>query len=115
MNYNTEFYKAIKAINIKDLTAEDKEELLNVFASTNNHAVRNHLALVFSDLHYNEAIPSMIKKTGEQKLYNRNGTIVFALGEMETQKYFMNFIKVICEQAYEARTMAYSIIKQYSS
>jgi hypothetical protein len=111
-NIKTELYKAIKAINIENLNSEDKEELLKIFMHTKNPLIRDSIALIFAKVHYNEAIPFILKKINEKDLYNHNGTLVYSLEDLDVQKYFIDFIKIICEQAYEARLMAYEIVEK---
>jgi hypothetical protein len=106
----TELYKAIKAIDIKNLTEDDKEELLRIFMGTKNVLIRNHIALIFADLHYDKAVPYIIKKINEKSTFNNNGTLVFSLREFDLKKYFIPLIKIICEQEYEARMTAYDIV-----
>jgi hypothetical protein len=57
----TELYKAIKSINGDSLSDEDKDELLKLFTITNNSLIRDHLAMLFSDLHYDRAAYYILK------------------------------------------------------
>ena len=75
----TELYKSIKAINIKNLNEDDKEELLRIFMVTKNDLIRNQIAFIFSDLHYDNAIPYIIKKINEKSTFHNNGSLVHAL------------------------------------
>jgi hypothetical protein len=111
---HTELFNAIRKLNPKDLTDSDKNDLLSLFNGTKNHAIRNQIALIFSDSHYNAAIPFIIKKINDKDLYNRNGTLVYALENLDSLEYYIDIIKIICEQGYEARFMAYSIIEKLS-
>ncbi|MES2060675.1 MAG: hypothetical protein V4456_02060 [Bacteroidota bacterium] len=111
---HTELFNAIKLLNAKHLTDSDKNDLLNLFNGTKNHAIRNQIALIFSDSHYNAAIPFIIKKINDEDLYNRNGTLVYALEGLDSLAYYVDVIKIICEQGYEARLMAYSIAEKLS-
>jgi hypothetical protein len=112
---NTELYKAIKAIDIKSLTEGDKEELLGVFMVTRNALIRNHIALIFADLHYEKAVPYIIKKINDKSTFNNNGTLVHSLNEFDVKKYFIPLIKMVCEQEYEARLMAYYILQDLAT
>ena len=111
----TELFKAFKSINIEELDNSDKEELLQIFTITKNDLIRNHLALIFSDLHYNNAIPFIIKKINDKSTLHNNGTLVYSLENLDTKQYFIEFIKMICKLDYEARLMAYGSIQQYAS
>ena len=110
---NTELYKAFKGLPVENLVEEDKEELLKFFIVTENSLIRNQIAIIFSDLRFNKAIPYLIKKINDRNLYNNNGTLVWALGKLDAEEYFINFIKIICEQEYEARLMAYDIVERF--
>jgi hypothetical protein len=107
----TELYKAIKAIEIKNLTEDDKEELLRIFMVTTNDLIRNHIALIFSDLHYEKAVPYILKKIKEKSVSHNNGTLVYSLEAFDVKKYFIPLIKIICEHEYEPRLMAYGIVQ----
>ena len=110
----TGLYEAIKAINVENLSEDEKKELLKIFQVTENSLIRNRIAIIFSDSHYNEAIPYIIKKINDKDLYNYNGTLVWALGNLDSKKYFTEFIKIICEQAYEARLWAYGAVEDFT-
>ena len=108
-----ELYKAIKNLNIENLKQDDKEELLKIFMHTKNSLVRDHIALIFSDLNYDKAVPYILKKVCEKELINNNSTLLFALSNLNVKKYFIAFIKIICTHEYAARLMAYEIVEEY--
>lgn len=105
-------YEAISSINIDQIDDSDKLELIQFFLHTNSPLIRNQIALIFSDMNYTHAIPSILKKITEKELYNANGTLVFALQAMNTIPYFIDIVKIICEQGYEARLAAFDIIQK---
>ena len=107
-----ELLRVIKEIKIENLIEEDKEELIFVFMATKNALIRNRIALIFSDITYNRAVPFLIKKINDSSLLNNNGTLVYALQDLDTSKYFIQIIKIICNQDYEARLMAFEIIEK---
>lgn len=107
-----ELYKAIKAINIKNLDEDDKEELLRMFMVTKNALIRNHIAFIFADLHYDKAVFYIIKKINDKSTFNNNGSLVYSLEDFNLRKYFIPLTKIICEQGYEARLMAYGIVQK---
>jgi len=74
--------------------------------------VFTQIAFIFSLLNYTEAVPSIIKKINNKEFYNKNGSLVYALGSMDVTNYFYSFVKIICEQAYMARMEAYRIIRK---
>ena len=63
---------AIKAIEIDKLAEDDLSELLRIFMVTENPLTRDHLASVFSDLHYDKAGPYIIKKAEEKDVIGNN-------------------------------------------
>ena len=111
----SELYKAITTIDITKLDDDDKLELLRIFMLTKNPLIYNHIAFIFSDLHYNKAIPYIIRKINHKSTFNDRGSLVFALDNLNSKKYFISFIKIICEQGYESRLMAFGIIEKYVS
>lgn len=109
-----ELIKAIKNIKLEHLEAADKEELLRIFNVVKSPNLRNHIAMLFSDLKYQEAVPALIAKITDEELFNNTGTLIFALYELEVKEYFITMIKVVCEQEFEARLMALDIIEKYA-
>ncbi|MBY0537301.1 MAG: hypothetical protein K2P88_15725 [Chitinophagaceae bacterium] len=110
----TELFKVIKKIDEKKLTNDDLEELLRFFMVTKNDLTRNQIAFIFADLHYNKAVPYIIKKINEKGLFHNNGSLVYSLGSFDMKKYFIELIKIICTHAYEPRLMAYDIVHDFA-
>ncbi len=109
----SELLKSLRSIRIENLNEDDKSELLRLFMITKNAGIRNFIALTLSELGYNKAIPYIIKKINDKSISNYTGTLVYSLENLDSKRYFLSFIKVICENGYEARLMAYEIIKKY--
>ena len=105
-------YDAISSIDIDQIDDSDKLELIQIFLHSHNALIRNQLAFMFSDMNYSHAIPSILKKIMEAELYDANGSLVFALQTMDTLAHFIDIIKVICAQGYEARLEAFAIIRK---
>jgi hypothetical protein len=110
----TELYRAIKEIDAKKLNNDDMEELLNFFMFTKNDLIRNHIAFIFADLHYDKAVPYIIKKINEKSVSHNNGSLVYSLGSFDMKKYFIELIKIICIHEYEPRLMAYEIVHEFA-
>ena len=108
----TELYRALKGINAENLTDEDKEELLRFFMVAKNHAIRNQIAFILSDIKYNKAIPFIIEKINDKNLSHNNGSLVYALENLEVKDYFIEFVKMVCEMEYEPRYQAYEIVQK---
>lgn len=108
----SELYKVIKLLNPNSLTEDDKKELLTIFLNTKNYQIRNRIAILLSEVGYNTAIPLIIEVIFRKELYNRNGSLVYALYDMDVLKYFPDIVRIICTQDYEARLMAYDIVKK---
>ena len=109
----TGLYRALKGINAETLSEEDKEELLRFFVVTKNHGIRNQIAFIFSDIKYNSAIPFIIEKINDEKLSHHNGSLVFALENLDVKDYFIEFVKMVCDMEYEPRYQAFEILKKY--
>ena len=73
----TELYRVIKEIEIKKLTNDDMEELLNFFMVTKNDLIRNHIAFIFADLHYDKAVPYIIKKINQKSKYSKKNICIY--------------------------------------
>jgi hypothetical protein len=108
----TELYNTLKALNIEKLSETDLQDLLSIFMVISNPLIRNYLAIVFADVHYEKAIPYLLKKIGEKDTYNNNSTLVHALGSFDMSNYLVQLAVIVCEQEYEARLMAYGIIEE---
>ncbi len=108
---NNEIYRAVKSIDPNKLTPEDKFELLEIFKITRNDLVRNQIAILLADAGFKEAVPEILKKIGEKGMISKNGTLVFTVGGLISQKNIVQIVRIICEQEYEARLMAFEIIK----
>ena len=108
----TELYHCITSIDVKKLNEDDKEELLRIFMITKNDLIRNQLAFIFSDLHYEKAIPYIIKKINDKSVFHNNGSLVHALEDFDLKRYFIPLVKIICEHDYEPRLMAYGIVQR---
>ena len=109
----TELYRALKGINAENLTDEDKEELLRFFVVAKNHVIGNQIAFIFSDIKYNKAIPFIIEKINDKNLSHNNGSLVYALENLEVKDYFIEFVKMVCEMEYEPRYQAYEIVQKF--
>ena len=110
--YDGQHYRdPLKAIDIKNLTEDDKDELLRVFMVTENALLRNHIALVFANLHYDKAVPYIVKRINDKSTFNANGTLVYSLEGFDLKEYFIPLIEIICKMEYEARLQAYYIVQ----
>lgn len=108
----SELYKAFKAINVANLTEDNKEELIRIFMATRDPLIRDHISFIFSDLSYTAAIPYIIKKINEKDLRYNSGTLVLSLAELASIDYFMDFIKIICKHEYEPRLIAFGAVQR---
>lgn len=111
----SEVYKLLKKINIANLQEDDKQILLNVFMCTNNSLIRDTVAEIFSDIKYEKAVPYIVKKLKEKSLFKNSGVLIFALEELDSIKFFMDFVEIICTHEYEARLLAFGIVEKYSN
>jgi hypothetical protein len=111
----TELYKAIKSIDVKSLSNDDIEDLLQFFMTTKNALIRNQIAFIFSDLHYDKAIPYILKKINDKDISHNNGSLVYSLTGFDMKKYFVDLVKIICVHEYEPRLMAYEIVLDIAS
>ena len=52
----TELYRALKSIDVKSLSDEDKDELLSFFSVAKSSVIRDQISFIFSDLKFNKAL-----------------------------------------------------------
>lgn len=109
----TELFRVIKEIDFTKLANSDKDDLLQIFLVVKNTSIRDRIAFIFSDLHYNQAIPSILKKINESESYNNNGSLVYALDGLDVEKYMIDVVKIICTMDYEARLGAFELVQKY--
>jgi len=106
-------YITIKSIEELSLEDADLEELLIFFKNTKSALIRDRLALIFSDIKYHTAVSTIMKAV---KIHKENsGTLIFALEGLDSKKYFLDFINIICTYNYEARLLALNIIEKYAN
>lgn len=108
----SELFKAIKTLDPKRLTDNEKIALLKLFELTDDTGIRNHLAIIFLDAGYIEAAPIIRDKIFDPGLYNRNGTLVFALSQFDPLTYYLDLVKVLCTMGYEARMTAFNPVEE---
>lgn len=113
--FYTELYRCIKSLKIGDLVDDDLEELLLIFSVTKNPLIRNHIALIFSDLKFNKALPFIIDKIKDISTMDDRGTLIYALQALDSKDYFLEYVKIICEMDYESRLMAFELINDYNN
>jgi hypothetical protein len=111
----TELYRVIKSIDKEALSEEDKDDLLKLFMVTNNGLIRDHIAILFSDVRYFKAAPYIIRKIKDKSTYGNTGVLVAALRNLDAGKYYHEFVNVICEQDYESRLWALDLIEDFIS
>ena len=114
LNAENELFKAIQNIDAEKLSRDDLHELLTIFKHTNNSLIRDCIALFFYDLKYDKAVPSLIKLVTKKELIGNNGTLLFALTNLDSKKYFLTFIEILCTHGYLARLHAYEIVEKYA-
>jgi hypothetical protein len=111
-NMKSELYRCIKALDIKLLSESDKEELLRLFMVAKNDLIRDQIAFIFSDLHYEKAVPFIMEKILDKSTFHNNGSLLHALEDFDLKEYFIQLVKIICEQEYEPRLIAYGIVQE---
>lgn len=107
---SSELLRCLVEINPYKLSPEDKEELLVMFVATEIHSIRHHIALIFSDLKYYAATPFLINKIAELEYSPGIDLLFFALRNLAEKDYFLEYVQMICDLGYEARSQAYQIV-----
>ncbi|HAC26033.1 MAG TPA: hypothetical protein DCE81_14055 [Cytophagales bacterium] len=80
---------------------------------TRSADVRNSIALVLSDLKAQVAVPALITAIKDPANVGQTGTLMFALQQLDCEKFFMDFIDVLIHGNYENREMALNLIEKY--
>ncbi len=104
-------YEMLKKIEIDQLDDQDLEDLFCLFQGTGNSLVRNQIAFIFSDLKYNVAVPCIIDKIKDKDVRDPNGSLVYALENMDTLNHFVTIVDIMCKHGYTGRLSAIAIIK----
>ena len=107
----TELYNVFRSIEKEKISESDKEELLRFFRVTKNPLIRNHIALVLSDVHYEKSLPYILEKINNKETFTDNGSLVHALAAFDMSGYLVDLVKIICEMGFEPRLMAYGIVE----
>lgn len=107
----TALYKCLKALDVTTLVDDDKEELLRFFMVTKNGLIRDQIAFIFSDTHYEPAVPFIFEKILDKDLLHNNGSLLHALHGFNLMPYFPALVKVAVEHEYESRLYAYGLIR----
>ncbi|WP_443946657.1 hypothetical protein ACJVDH_06020 [Pedobacter sp. AW1-32] len=108
-----ELYRIFDTLDVTKLSLADKYELIHIFNVVDDTNLRNRIALLFSDLTFNDAIPHILKKINDPMLYNNNATLVYALYDLDVKPYFESIIEIICGQEYESRLNALQIVDKF--
>ncbi|PWU02599.1 MAG: hypothetical protein C5B52_05090 [Bacteroidetes bacterium] len=108
-------YQVMKNINIEELDDSDKEELLLLFNLSMNTLLINQIAFIFSDLKFQKAVPYIIEKINQKELLGNNGSLVYALENLDVKDHIFSIVQMICRQEYESRLIAYGIVQQYAN
>jgi hypothetical protein len=110
--FDSELYRVLKTLNVTKLNENDKMELLNFFVVTNNPLIWNHLALIFSDIKFDKAVPAIINKINDRKSSNDKGTLIYSLENLDCKEHFLSLIRFIGEMDYESRLMALGVVEK---
>lgn len=116
-NNPTELFNVLLQLREENLTAGDLEDLLVLFSYTKNHALRNHLAKIFCNVHYEPAVPVIFEKILDKCNYNHTGTLVFALESFDLKNYLKDLVQILLSpQSFEAlMTLEYIIERHLDS
>ena len=78
-----------------------------------NHAEkRNIVALALRDLKDNQAIEPLLKSIFKSENKNNNGTMVYALQELNCKDKLIDIFKILFFQGYESKLLAYNILNE---
>lgn len=84
--------------------------LLNILESTENHNIRNAIALALGDLQEQQAVQILIKKILDSKNRDYNGTLIYALKSLNIESVFTDLVNFMRESNYESSLMILQIL-----
>ena len=73
---------------------------------------RNIVALALRDLKENKAIEPLLKSIFKPENKNNNGTMVYALQELNCKDKLVDIFKILFFQGYESKLLAYNILDE---
>ena len=103
----TELVKVFENLNKENLSEEDIEELIIIFNNIKNDRIRNHISFIFSDLNYSNAIPHLLKKIFDLRMFEKNGSLVYSLMPLLNNNFIFDIIEILITQDYECRVLAF--------
>ena len=85
--------------------------LMALLKTTENHLLRNTIAIALRDLKVQEAVPIILYLVRNLKIKNYQGTLVYSLQTLDCKEYVVEISRIICEENFECREMALSILE----
>ncbi|MGB4775110.1 MAG: HEAT repeat domain-containing protein [Daejeonella sp.] len=89
------------------------DEIVDFFISLlalDNPNIRNMAALALHDLKDNRAVEPLLKAIFKQENHQKNGTMVYALEELDCSTKLKEIFQILFYQTWESKQSAYSIL-----
>lgn len=105
----------VAKLSIDDLTKARSDEIIEFFISLldqEDAAIRNRAALALSDLKAHQAVKPLIASIFKPENKNYNGTMVYALQELNCEHQLVELFQILFYHDYEAKTGAITILEE---
>ena len=86
--------------------------LLKLISETNDPCIRNMVALIFMDLRFDDAVPTLIALINNPNNKNCRGTLIYALESLNCADQIKHIIYILFEGNYECKWNLYSLIQE---
>lgn len=99
---------------IKQLDEKEEEKvllvLIEILEETNNHLLRNTIAIILSDIGNNIAVEPIIKMLRHPKTLGYRGTLVYSLESLDYSSHLELLVKFVCEGNFEVSRQSLILI-----
>lgn len=101
----------IAVLKLTPINSDAIDELIQVLDNTDDYKLIDTIALIFSDLNYDLALQSMVKKLDKIKNSNHTSTLIYACAEYDCAKYILFFSELLINYDYHTALECYSVLE----
>lgn len=84
--------------------------LIKILEETDNHGLRNTVAIALSDIGSNDAVEPIIRMLKDTKTIGHRGTLVYSLETLDYSKHIDLLVEFVCEGNYEVKIESLQLI-----
>lgn len=105
-----------KATNIiKELGEQKNYEavpcLIKLLIETDNHELRNSIAITLADMGDSAAVEPLIALLENPKTVGYRGSLIYALESLDCSNYIEKIVPFLCDNSFEVRRQAYLLLE----